>query len=203
MLTLQRGCAASPRGGPTPPEAQRWRPPPGHAQQLGSAVPETSSPGRPAPHPHSTPKLLSALPTMALGLSLQTPSPELRPRFNTPERTRELRLCPPHQGAGPVPLGPMLRAPAPWAGSQGWGGVFSVPLCCPSRAAPGPAPLGFPIRHELLLGFHPQPRNREAQYPAGSRSYLQGPPRLSASPPPSCISERLHFFRESTLTCEP
>lgn len=148
--------------------------------------------GRPPPRPLSTPKLLSVLPTMALGLSLQTPSPELRPRFNTPERSRELRLCPPRRGPGPVPPGPMLRASAPWAGSRGVGGVL-----CPAPARPvlrqGPRLSASPLGHELLLGFHPQPRNREAQYPAGSRSYLQGPPRLSASPPPSCISERLHF----------
>lgn len=124
----------------------------------------------------------------------QTPRPELRTRSDTPGSSRELRSCrpraPPRCGAGPV-LRVRCREPQRCGLGLGAGVGGSLPRGCPSRASARASRLPQPPRAPARLPpAAPRPR---PQYPDGSRSYLQGPPRLSASPPPSCISERLHF----------
>jgi hypothetical protein len=130
------------------------------------------------------------------------PNPPPRAPSSLWQPPRESGSCDsvrPAAGQAQFPPGPILRAPAPWAGSRRGGGCL-CPAAAPSRVAPAPAPLGFPTRREFLLGFHPQPRGPVpsplAQLPAGAAS----PQRLAAA--------ILHFratalFRESTLTREP
>lgn len=84
-----------------------------------------------------------------------------------------------------------VRYCAPQRRGLGPGVGVSLSRCCPVPCRASASQLPYPPRAPARVP--PQPRNREAQCPAGSHSYLQGPPRLSASPPPSCISERLHF----------
>lgn len=156
--------------------------------ELGYAVPEASSPretGTPAPqHPqvtHCSPKppAPSSSSVLALTLPGAPGSCEAVGRGRLPAAGQARSSG--SDAASPNAVG--------WVLGRGWGG--SLPRCCPSRASARASRLPQPPQAPARLPpAAPRPR---PQYPDGSRSYLQGPPRLSASPPPSCISERLHF----------
>lgn len=108
------------------------------------------------------------------------------------------RRCPAQAGPGPSPFG----RPAPGPPRHPQPRARSVPRVLYPAAAllhPVRAPLAFPGRCAgrglCTAGSHPQPRgtpansspSRLSPLPAGAAA------PLSAPPPPSCISKRLHF----------
>lgn len=204
LLTLREAVPTRPRA----PSGQAFRPPLGPSTSLGSAVPASPPPPPQPPGgtvftPLNSPKFLSALVRTGAEIFPHGVHPQLFRRPQTPRKREGASGAVPRRrfpGAGrpgPSPsdaprrvrLATRRRQRAEPPGSLAWGH--------PPPAGPRAARLPRPPRRSQALRCRFPPavpgvpahssRSRLAPLPAGAAA------PLSAPPPPSCISNRLHF----------